>query len=121
MKQHYSESRTSNGLVFVSGQLAFNADRSAAEGDVQAQTRACLGAIERILEAQGLSRRSIVRCTCWLSSPLDYSAFNEAYASFFFGITAPARTTIAVALCLPGARVEIDAIAARDTSDCAAT
>jgi len=109
---HYSDARVAGGLVFVSGQLAFNADRSAATGDVRTQTLTCLLGIERILERQGLTRSAIVRCGCWLADADDYKVFNAAYAVFFAGLTPPARTTVAVRLCLPGALVEIDAIAA---------
>ena len=52
-----------------------------------------------------------MKCQVYLTDVKDFAAMNEVYAEFF-GEAKPARTTIGVAaLPLPGAKVEIDAIA----------
>jgi len=55
----------------------------------------------------------VVRCAVYLVDVKDFAAMNEVYTEFF-GEIKPARTTIAVAaLPLPGAKLEIDAVAYR--------
>ena len=54
----------------------------------------------------------MVKTTCFLADIGDFAAFNEVYARFF-AETPPARSTFAVAALPRGARVEVEAIAAR--------
>lgn len=110
---HFSLTRRGAGLIFVSGQLAFQADGRTIEGDVAAQTLICLGRVEEALKVEGLNREAVVRCGCWLASAEDYPLFNAAYARFFGALTAPARTTLVAGFCVAGALVEIDAVAVR--------
>jgi reactive intermediate/imine deaminase len=80
-------------------------------GDVKAETRQVLSNIQRILEGCGATMADVVKCGVFLTDVKDFAAMNEVYAEFF-GNAKPARTTIAVAaLPLPGAKVEIDAVA----------
>jgi len=80
-------------------------------GDVKAETRQVLSNIQRILEGCGASLSDVVKCGVFLTDVKDFAAMNEVYAEFF-GTAKPARTTVTVAaLPLPGARVEIDAVA----------
>jgi 2-iminobutanoate/2-iminopropanoate deaminase len=110
---HFSPTREAAGLIFVSGQLAFQADGRTIAGDIVGQTLLCLERIEEALRAEGLTRAAIVRCGCWLARAEEFAAFNAAYARFFGAGVAPARTTLVAGFCVPGALVEIDAIAAR--------
>ena len=78
---------------------------------MQAETRQVLTNIQDILEGCGASLADVVRCAVYLTDAADFEAMNEVYAEFF-GEAKPARTTLVVAaLPLPGAKVEIDAIA----------
>lgn len=98
-------------LIFTSGQLAFNADGSVCTGDIEEQTLRCLEAIDNILAEAGLSKDRIVKTNVWLTNIEDFGGFNTAYVRFF-GEHLPARSTVRSDLMLPGARVEIEAIAA---------
>jgi 2-iminobutanoate/2-iminopropanoate deaminase len=98
-------------LVFLSGQIAFDA-RGVVSGDVAAQTRRCLERLEGVLHDAGLSLSQVVKCTIWLRHEHDFAAFNEAYANYF-GTHKPARSTVISGLALPDALVEIEAIASR--------
>jgi len=100
-----------NGLLFLSGQLPFFTDGSLETGSIEAQTRQCLLNIESVLKDQGLDRSAIVKTTIWLTDVADFAGFNAAYAEFF-GQTFPARSTVRSDLMLPGARVEIEVVAA---------
>ena len=99
------------GLLFTSGQLAFDEEGRLHTGDVAEQTRLCLENIRRLLAAESLSLHNVVKVTVWLTDTLDFGGFNAAYSEFF-GDHRPARSTVRSDLMLPGAKVEIEAIAA---------
>ena len=99
------------GLLFFSGQLAFDENGQLCTGDVGQQTLLCLENIGRLLAAENLSLRNVIKVTVWLTDTADFAGFNAAYADFF-GEHRPARSTVRSDLMLPGARVEIEAIAA---------
>ena len=99
------------GLLFTSGQLAFDDNGQLFTGDIAEQTRLCLENIRRLLEAESLSVQNIIKVTVWLTDTADFGGFNAAYSEFF-GDHRPARSTVRSDLMLPGARVEIEAIAA---------
>lgn len=99
------------GLLFTSGQLAFDADGQLCKGDIATQTRLCLENINRLIVAENLSLTDIVKVTVWLTDTADFAGFNAVYSQFF-GEHRPARSTVRSDLMLPGAKVEIEAIAA---------
>ena len=108
---HLSPFVDAGSLVFLSGQLAFDA-QGAITGDAATQTRRCLERIESVLHEAGLTLPHVVKCTIWLRHESDFAAFNEAYANYF-GAHKPARSTVISGLALPDALVEIEAIAHR--------
>ena len=98
-------------LLFVSGQLPFDAEGNLKAGDITEQTALCLANMAHVLDHAGLSRTDVVKVTIWLTDAADFPEFNRAYAAFF-GDHRPARSTVRSDLVLPGARIEIEAIAA---------
>lgn len=114
LRPHYSPSRAAAGLVFVSGQLAFDAQRQLVGDTVETQLAQCLGNLARILAAEGLGLEDVVKTTVWLTRREDFAVFNSAYATYFPG-TPPARSTVICELAAPGALIEVEAIAARRT------
>lgn len=106
---HFSPTLEANGFVFVSGQFGMDA-AGRIEGDVAEQTTRCLGVVESLLAARGLTRRDIVKTTVWLRRDNEFPIYNAAYAAFF-GEHRPARSTLICALAKPEALVEIEAIA----------
>ena len=99
------------GTVYVSGQLAMSNGRIVGD-DVATQTPLAIDAIEALLEEASLELADVARADVWLTRLEDYAAFNQAYASRF-SAPYPARATVVSALAVPGALVEIDAIAVR--------
>jgi hypothetical protein len=63
--------------------------------------------------AEGLGLADVVKTTVWLGRIGDFAEFNRAYAGVFAatGAPAPARSTVRADLMMPGALVEIEAIA----------
>jgi len=108
----YSPAVRAGECIYVSGQVPVDpATNQAVTGDVKVETRQVLNNIKRLLEGCGASMNDVVRCGVFLTDVKDFAAMNEVYAEFF-GEAKPARTTVTVAsLPLPGAKVEIDAIA----------
>jgi 2-iminobutanoate/2-iminopropanoate deaminase len=108
----YSPAVRAGGFIYVSGQVPIDpVTNTPVAGDVKAETRQVLNNVRRILEGCGASLADVVKCCVFLADVQDFAAMNEVYTEFF-GAAKPARTTIGVAaLPLPGAKVEIDAIA----------
>jgi 2-iminobutanoate/2-iminopropanoate deaminase len=113
----YSPAVRAGDTIYISGQIPIDPiTGQIVTGDVQAETRQVLTNIRNILAGCGASLADVVRCAVYLTDASDFKAMNEVYAEFF-GEAKPARTTIvAAALPLPGAKVEIDAIAYRPSA-----
>src|ERR1700741_5238380 len=104
----YSAAIESGDLVFVSGQIPLDAATGKlVDGDIAAQAKQSLENLQTILEAAGLSFRHVVKTTIFLTSMGDFAAVNEVYKSYM-SEPYPARSTIAVAGLLMGAKVEIE-------------
>ena len=110
----YSQAIASGaGLVFVSGQLPIDPATGAfPEGGVAAQTRQSLSNARAILQAAGLDLGNVVKTTVFLADLADFAAVNDAYARAFRA-PFPARSCVQVAAIPKGARLEVEAIAAR--------
>jgi 2-iminobutanoate/2-iminopropanoate deaminase len=107
----YSQAIKANGMVFVSGQVAFDpATQQIIEGDVAAQTERVLLNLTAILKAAGSALDHAVKTTVFLKNMSDFAAMNEVYARHFTAAP-PARSTVEVARLPKDVLVEIDVIA----------
>jgi len=104
--------RVAGDLMFLSGQLPFQADGTFANG-IEAQTQQCLENIKKIIEAEGADISQILKVTTWLVNKSDFAAYNNVYRDFFGDVTFPARSTVVSELALNGALIEIEAIVHR--------
>jgi 2-iminobutanoate/2-iminopropanoate deaminase len=107
----YSQAVVANGLVYASGQIAF--DPSTGEliqGGVGEQTERVLQNLSKVLQAAGTSLDRVVKATVYLADMNDFAAMNEVYGRFFPS-EPPARSTVQAARLPRDARVEIDFIA----------
>ncbi|NOX28706.1 MAG: RidA family protein [Actinobacteria bacterium] len=120
--------REHGGIVYVSGTSARQPDNSIAGAaaddlgtvslDMSVQATAVLDNIESVLTIVGLNRSDILDATVFLVNMNDFGAYNAAWAAFFEGVPAPARTTIAVhQLPHPHLLIEIKATAAKRGED----
>lgn len=105
-------------MLYVSGMLP-----ETLTGDTRAQTLSTLGAIRKVLQAQGLDLGDVIQMHVYLAGDpalqgkMDFAGMNAAYLELF-GTAAqpnrPVRSTVQVAaLARPGALVEIEVVAAR--------
>lgn len=110
LRPHFSPALRAGDYIFVSGQLPFDAAMKIVEGGIEAQTRACIGHIENALASAGSTLGHVVKTMVWLTDPGDFSVFNATYAEYFRD-RPPARATVGSTLMVPGALIEVDAIA----------
>jgi 2-iminobutanoate/2-iminopropanoate deaminase len=109
---HYTDAVQANGLLFVSGCVAVDADGRLVGDDVVAQARQVFANIGAILDAAGARFADIVKVTVYLLD-VDHRQRINAVRQEVFGEARPASTLVEVSrLAVPGALLEIDAIAA---------
>lgn len=110
---HYTHGVRFGDLVFVSGCIGTDADGNIVGGDdVAAQARQALHNVGRILEEAGASLADVCKVTVYLTDIEDRPKINPVRQELF-GDARPASTLVEIsALARPGAKVEIDAIAA---------
>lgn len=108
----YSQAIVAGGFVFASGQIPLVPDTGKLiDGDIAAQTHQVMKNLRAVIEASGSDLSRVVKTTIFLADMADFKVVNEAYASYFAGMTPPARATVQVAALPLDARVEIDAVA----------
>jgi 2-iminobutanoate/2-iminopropanoate deaminase len=107
----YSQAIRASGMIFISGQVAFDpATGQLVEGDAARQTARVLDNLKAIVEAAGSSLEKAVKATVFLKDMNDFAPMNEVYARYFLK-DPPARSTVEVARLPRDVRVEIDLIA----------
>jgi reactive intermediate/imine deaminase len=111
---HYTDAVTSGGLLFLSGIVPVDAEgKLVGEGDVVEQTRQVFRNMELVLSAGGCGFADVVKVTIFLLDVDDRARINPVRQEVF-GAARPASTLVAVsALAVPGALLEIEAVAAR--------
>jgi enamine deaminase RidA (YjgF/YER057c/UK114 family) len=102
-------------IVFVAGQVGWNADQKFESQDFVAQTRQALQNIVAVVREAGGAPEHITRLTWFITDKMEYlsrlAEVGEAYRSVM-GTHFPAMTMVqVVALVEDGAKVEIEASA----------
>jgi len=107
----YSSGTLADGVIYVSGTLAFDPDGSVAcIGDAAGQTRHVLETIRKTIEAAGGTMADVTFNHVFLTDWANYAAINAVYAEYFPGAK-PARYCIQCGLVKPELLVEIASIA----------
>jgi 2-iminobutanoate/2-iminopropanoate deaminase len=102
-----------NGFVFLAGQVGdVPGTPGAVAGGIEAETRAMLENVGRLLRAAGLDYRDVVKATVYLRDFDDFAAMNRVYREFFPS-EPPTRATVGVTRLASDFRVEIEVIATR--------
>ncbi len=106
----YSQAVQCGNMLFVSGQIGLDpASGGLVPGGIREQAQQVLENLRGVVEAAGLSLSDTVKCTCFLRSMEDFSAFNEVYARYFADAL-PARECVEVARLPKDALVEVSAV-----------
>jgi aminoacrylate peracid reductase len=107
----FSPGTLADGIVYVSGTLAFDKDNNVVHaGDAAAQTRHVLETIKSVVETAGGTMDDVTFNSIFITDWANYGAVNKVYAEYFPG-EKPARFCIQCGLVKPDALVEIATIA----------
>ena len=109
----FSQVVEANGFEFLAGQIGdAPGSHGPVPGGIEAETRAMLENVGRLLRAAGLDYRDVVKATVYLTDIADFAAMNAVYREYF-AEEPPTRATVAVAGLAVGARIEIEVMATR--------
>ena len=109
----FSKVVEANGLVFLAGQVGdVPGGHGAVPGGIEAETKAMLDNVGRLLKAVGLDYGDVVKCTIYLRDFDDFAAMNAVYRTYF-QTEPPTRATVGVTALAEDYRVEIEVMAVR--------
>jgi 2-iminobutanoate/2-iminopropanoate deaminase len=107
----YSQAINCGNELYCSGQIPIDPQTGEMiDGDAGAQAERAIENLAAVLCAAGYEFANVVKTTMYLIDMKDFPAVNIVYERYF-GMTKPARSTVAVAALPLGARIEIDCIA----------
>lgn len=98
----------SNGVAFLSGQIALENK----EASLEVQAKEIFGRIEMLLGEAGTSKANLLSAMIWLTDVEDFPAFNTLWSDWIEKGTAPARATVRSDLMMPSLKIEIQVTAA---------
>jgi reactive intermediate/imine deaminase len=98
---------TRGGLVFVSGILPGTPEAA----DVSTQAAQVLDELKARLTASGSAMDRVVSTSVYLAGAEDFAAVNAVWRKYW-PASPPARTTVVAKLPVPGARIQVSAVAA---------
>jgi len=109
----FSQLVEANGFVFLAGQVGdAPGSHGPVPGGIEAETRAMLDNVGRLLTAAGLGFSDVVRCTVYLRDFADFAAMNTVYREYF-PTDPPTRATVGVTALAADYAIEIEVTAAR--------
>lgn len=107
----YSQAVRANGLVFLSGQVAFIPATGELElSSIAAETHQVMKNLQALLDEAKISFEHVVKTTIFLSDMSLFAEVNAVYNTYFSG-DFPARETVAVKGLPRSVNVEISMIA----------
>ncbi|MEY2798422.1 MAG: ribonuclease [Actinomycetota bacterium] len=111
----YSHAVVAKGFIFASGCIGLDPQsKKLVVGGVEAEARQAIRNLESILKDAGGSLDSIVKITLLLQDIRDFASVNDILSAVLTKDRYPARTTFQAGALPLGAKVEIDAVAARN-------
>ena len=109
----FSQVVEANGFVFLAGQIGdAPGSNGPVPGGIEAETRAMLDNVGRLLRAVGLDYGDVVKCTVYIVDFDEFAAMNAVYREYF-PTDPPTRATVGVSRLALDARIEIEVTAAR--------
>lgn len=109
----FSQVVEAGGLVFIAGQVgSAPGGHEAVPGGIEAETRAMLDNVGRVLHAAGLDFRDVAKATVYLVDFADFATMNVVFREYF-PTEPPTRATVGVTKLASNFRIEIEVIAAR--------
>ncbi|CAN5230869.1 RidA family protein [soil metagenome] len=96
-------------FIFVSGQVAKDANGNMIEGTIEAETKATIESIARVLAADNATLDDVVKVTTFLADVRDFGRYNKVFGEHFKN-AGLARTTVE-ARAVINTKIEMDAVA----------
>ena len=110
----FSLAGTADGVCFISGMPAVDQDGALVAGTLPAEADLAWRNVMSIAEAAGFSAADVVFVQCVLADIADYAELNDWWRRQFPDASvAPARFTFQAGALPFGARIELQAVAAR--------
>ncbi len=106
----YSQAVQAGNTVYVSGQIALDAEGNLHTQDIETETQTILQNIKGILEQASMTLDNVVKCSIFLKNMSDFAKVNAIYGEYFTQ-NPPARETIEVSQLPRNVNVEISCIA----------
>ncbi|HUA88227.1 MAG TPA: RidA family protein [Steroidobacteraceae bacterium] len=97
--------------VTVSGQLAFKDGKLIGENDPHAQALQCFANLSAALSLAGAGFADVVKLTCFATSHTAYAGYAAIKATLFTERPPAGTAVIVAALLVPGALLEVEALA----------
>jgi 2-iminobutanoate/2-iminopropanoate deaminase len=108
---HYADAVLAGDTLYISGIVPVDEHGALVGDDVAAQARQVFALMGRVLAAAGGTPGDVAKVTVYLLDIADRPRINPVREAFF-GAARPASTLVEVSrLAVPGARLEIEAIA----------
>lgn len=70
-------------FIFVSGQVAKDADGNMITGTIEDETKATIEAVQRVLREAGAELKDVVKATVFLDDARDFGRYNKVFAQYF--------------------------------------
>jgi len=96
-------------FIFVSGQVAKDANGNMCVGNIEEETRWTIECIRRILAEEGADLSDVVRVTTYLEDTRNFGRYNRVFGEYFKDACL-ARTTIEARAVIES-KIEMEAIA----------
>jgi reactive intermediate/imine deaminase len=114
-RPRYSHAWRVGNTIYLAGQLGTDAHgQLVGPNDMRAQARQAFQNISRVLDAAGATLRDVVKMTVFVTDLRYRESYHEARLEFYPS-DPPASTLVqVVALAVPGALIEIEAVAVVD-------
>ncbi|PRY15055.1 2-iminobutanoate/2-iminopropanoate deaminase [Pontibacter ummariensis] len=109
----YSQATMANGVLYVSGQIAFDPQSGDLVNDsIENETHQVMKNLQAILQEAGMDFGNVLKCTIFVKDLNNFGRINETYGSYF-NSNPPARETVEVSRLPKDVNVEISCIAAK--------
>jgi 2-iminobutanoate/2-iminopropanoate deaminase len=95
-------------FIFVSGQVAKDADGKMLGGTIEDETAGTIESIKRVLAHEGATLADVVKVTTYLADARDFGRYNRVFTEYFKEAVL-ARTTIE-ARAVISTMIEMDAV-----------
>ncbi|GAB3194830.1 2-iminobutanoate/2-iminopropanoate deaminase [Pontibacter aydingkolensis] len=109
----YSQATLANGILYVSGQIALDAESGNLTNDsIENETHKVMQNLKAILSEAGMDFSNVLKCSIFVKDLNNFGKINETYGSYFTS-NPPARETVEVSRLPKDVNVEISCIATK--------